>query len=161
MKKTISLIISILFSIESFAQTKLEITQTNPLSNILSYNMDYIIQSQKLLNHHQHFMQRVSNSTPIISYLQLDDTRGAKVIIVSNLEMPVLQASLIRFDNQQLKYIINTEKTNQLLNSSCINIQNFINQEPLKINSILSSNLEMILNISLKDGYKIHVKYVC
>ncbi len=145
----------------TYAQSKVEITQTNPLSNILSYNVEYINQAQKLLNHHQQFISKVANGNPYTNYLKLEDVRGVKVSIVSNLDMPVLQAGLIRFDNQQLKYVVNSEQANQLISQSCRNTKNFLSLEPLKLNSTLEANVDYILNISLKDGYKVHFKYMC
>lgn len=161
MKKIILLSILNSLSCASIAQTKIDITQTNPLKNILSYNMQYISQAQKLLDSHQGFTQNLLGGSPTISYLQLDDIRGAQVSIISNVSMDIIQANFIHFDNQELRYVINTEKTSQLIVNSCQHVKFFLSKEPIKINSILGSNLDMILNISLKDGYVIHIKYTC
>lgn len=159
--KKITITILGLFCLNSFAQTKLDITQTNPIPQILRYNLDYISQSQKLLDYHQQFISKISPNSPSRSYLRLEDIRGAKVGIVSTIDMPVLNSNIISFDNQKLQYIANTEKTSQLITQSCNHLKNFLNQEPKKINSALYANLEISINFLLKDGYQIHLNYIC
>lgn len=144
-----------------FAQTKMEITQTNPLSSILSYNMDYVSKSQQLLDFHHRYIKQLSPNNQSSSHLVLNDIRGVKVAFVSNIDMPILNSNFISFDNQKLEYIANTEQTNKIISQSCLNINNFLAQEQSKINSTIGNNLEITLNIHLKDGYKIHLNYVC